>query len=110
MDGLGRIKEGANCNSIAAIVLIWELSDIFTKLFYQVKDDFPALVPQEVARFVKVYRSHKLCRNVCSQNSCGNASGISHAYKGHGNAICHFLNIVQECQNFALIFRLVPLM
>ena len=63
----------------------------------------------KMARFVKVYRSHKLCRNVCSHNSYGNASGISHAYKGRGNAICHFLNIVQECQNFALIFKLVPL-
>ena len=37
-------------------------------------------------------------------------ASLSHAYKGLGNAICHFLNIVQECQNFALIFRLVPLM
>ena len=64
----------------------------------------------QLARFVKVYRSHKLYRNVCSQNSCGNASGISHAYKGRGNAICHFLNIVQECQATTLILRLVPLM
>ena len=34
------------------------------------------------ARFVKVYCSHKLYRNVCSHNSCGNACVISHAYKG----------------------------
>ena len=46
------------------------------------------------ARFVKVYRSHELCRNVGSHNSCGNASGIIHACKGRGNALCHFLNIV----------------
>ena len=26
-----------------------------------------------MARFVKVYRPHNLCRNVCSHNSCGNA-------------------------------------
>ena len=62
------------------------------------------------ARFVKVYRSLKLCRNIRSHNSCGNASGISHAYKGCGNAICHFINQVHECQNFALILGLVPLM
>ena len=36
----------------------------------------------KMARFVKVYRSHKLCRNVCSHNSYGNANGISPSYKG----------------------------
>ena len=34
---------------------------------------------------------------------------LSHACKGCGSAICHFLNIVQEYQNSALILRLVPL-
>ena len=55
------------------------------------------------ARFVKVYRSHKLCRNVHSHNRCWNASGITHALNGCGNAVCNFLNQVHKCQNFALI-------
>ena len=39
----------------------------------------------QIARFVKVYRSHKLCRNHHSHKGCGNASGISPSYKGYGN-------------------------
>ena len=61
------------------------------------------VVPPLPARFVKVYRSHKLCRNVHSHNSCGNASGKSPSCKGCGNAVCHFINQVQEYQNFAFI-------
>ena len=50
-----------------------------------------------LAQFVKVYRYHKLCRNVHYHNSCGNASGISPSYKGCGNTVCNFPNQVQEC-------------
>ena len=42
------------------------------------------------ARFVKVYRSHKLCRNIHSHNSCGNARGISPFYRDCGNALGNF--------------------
>ena len=61
------------------------------------------------ARFVKVYRSQKLCRNVPSHNSCGNASGISHSYKGCWSAVCQILNQVQEYQNLAFILWMMPL-
>ena len=57
---------------------------------------------------VKVYHSHKLCRNVPFHNSCGNASGISPSYEGCGNVVSNFLNQVQECQNLALILWMVP--
>ena len=54
------------------------------------------------ARFVKVYPSHKLCRNVRSHNN-----GIFPSYKCCENAEYHFLNQVQECQNFAIILWMV---
>ena len=55
------------------------------------------------ARFVKVYCTHKLCRNVLSHNS-----GIFPSNKGCENAECHFINQVQECQNFPIILWMVP--
>ena len=61
------------------------------------------------ARFVNVYHSHKLCMNVPSYKSCGNASGISPSYKGCGNDVCQFLNQLHECQNLAFILWMVPL-
>ena len=64
-------------------------------------------LPPTHTRFVIVNWPHKLCRNVHSHNSCGNASGISPSYKCCGNAVCHFLNHVQECQNIAFILRMV---
>ena len=42
------------------------------------------------ARFVKVYNFHKLCRNVRSHNSCGNARGISTSFKDCGNVEGNF--------------------
>ena len=60
-------------------------------------------------RFVKVYFSHNLCRNVPSRNSCGNASGISPFYKGCGKDVYQFLNQVDECQNLAFLLWMVSL-
>ena len=81
----------------------WLYQPILQHIYLVRSDKIQSNLTMPIARFVKVYCSHKLCRNVPSHNSCGNASGISPSYKGCGSAVCHFLNQVQECQNLAFI-------
>ena len=54
------------------------------------------------ARFVKVYRSHKLCRNVPSHSSCGNASGISPSNKGFWSAVLLYVKFSIKYKNIKI--------
>ena len=48
---------------------------------------------QDLSRFVKVYRSHKLCRNHHSYKGFGNASGNCSSYNGCGNKLQQYKSL-----------------
>ena len=73
------------CYNVALLqccnVTNWDILK-FLRFFYA----SPFYYTLPAAWFVKVYRSHNLCGNCCSQKGCGNTHGISHSYKVCGNA------------------------